>query len=591
LEKETLKVEDIKSENGFIIAETACGHEGDIKKLFELIEAAASAKANAIKFQIFVPLERSHQGHSEWEIFNNLFLKEEEWKKATKYARDNNLYVFADVFGFEGLSIASNCEVDGYKVHSEDMLNTVFIKDVISKKKITMLGVGAIKRIELFRLIKELKQSNLLNNIILIPGVQVFPTPLSAHSLSEVSDLIENYSFDQLKVGFADHLDGSSPEAITLPQKALLTGAIVLEKHITIDRKLKWEDYESALDASDFEYFVSEVKKTCKLITKFSFMNEHEKKYRSMFKKMPCSSKNLSSGSLIKIEDISFKKQDNFSVPISSLDLIGKRLKKEIHKDEIFRFDHFEDKVGAIIVVRNTSTRLPQKALKKILGVETIVLLIRRIKRCKNLDCIVLATSNEESDDIFEEIAKKEQVYLYRGSKNNVAERFYKAAEKFSIDHIVRVTGDDILRDEIMIDKAIKSHLFESCNVTFTRNMPYGCASEIFSFKTLETILETVKEPANTEYLEYYLENDRYFSKNQVFSDYKNFDHIRLTLDYEEDFRLFEKIFTYFESVGEKNFTVEMVIEWLAANKHLLEINSKMKTKFDQLDLDVSLKI
>ena len=62
--------------------------------------------------------------------------------------------------------------------------------------------------------------------------------------------------------------------------------------------------------------------------------------------------------------------------------------------------DHFEDKVGAIIVVRNTSTRLPQKALKKILGVETIVLLIRRIKRCKNLDCIVLATSNEESDDL-----------------------------------------------------------------------------------------------------------------------------------------------------------------------------------------------
>ena len=95
----------------------------------------------------------------------------------------------------------------------------------------------------------------------------------------------------------------------------------------------------------------------------------------------------------------------------------------------------------------------------------------------------------------------------------------------------------------------------------------------------------------NTEYLEYYLENDRYFSKNEVYSNYLNFQNIRLTLDYFEDFVLFEKIFKYFKSIGEEDFSIDMVIDFLNKNPKLKDINSKMKRKFDQLDLDVSLNI
>ena len=91
--------------------------------------------------------------------------------------------------------------------------------------------------------------------------------------------------------------------------------------------------------------------------------------------------------------------------------------------------------------------------------------------------------------------------------------------------------------------------------------------------------------------MEYYLENDRYFSKNEVFSNYKNIEGIRLTLDYKEDFILFEKIFNHFKSINKPNFSVQMVTEWLKNNPKLLEINRNMKTKFDQLDLNVELRI
>ena len=216
-----------------------------------------------------------------------------------------------------------------------------------------------------------------------------------------------------------------------------------------------------------------------------------------------------------------------YSVPLSSNDLVGKVLKKDINEGQIIRLNLIEQKIGAIIVVRNTSSRLPQKAIKKILGKETICLLIERIKRCKNLDEIVLATSTHPADDVFQRIAKDNNIKFFRGSLNNVAERFYNAAKYYGIDQIVRITGDDILRDEVMIDYGIESHLFESRDVTFIRNTPYGCSSEIFSFETLRTIMEKANNPLNTEYLEHYLENDRYFSINEVFASYK-MNEIRL---------------------------------------------------------------
>mgnify|MGYP001496894390 CR=1 FL=1 len=89
----------------------------------------------------------------------------------------------------------------------------------------------------------------------------------------------------------------------------------------------------------------------------------------------------------------------------------------------------------------------------------------------------------------YEEIlAKREKIGIYRGSIDNVAKRIYLAAKKYNLDHIVRITGDDILRDDAMIDKAVLSHLKSSCDVTITKNMPYGTSTEIMSIDTLKKV-------------------------------------------------------------------------------------------------------
>ena len=152
-------------QNGYIIGETACGHEGDIKKLIQLIDCISYSGAQIVKFQIFIPKERVTENHPEWKLFNDLTLAEEDWLYAAKYAKEKNLIILADIFGEKGFSIAEKIDVDGYKVHSEDLLNTGLIKKIAMKKKLLLIGVGASHRLEIYELLNQHKVSTKTNNI------------------------------------------------------------------------------------------------------------------------------------------------------------------------------------------------------------------------------------------------------------------------------------------------------------------------------------------------------------------------------------------------------------------------------------------
>ena len=582
--------EKLIPENGNVIGETACGHEGDIKKLKQLIDCVAESGTQIIKFQIFIPLERATEDHPEWQIFNDLALTEDEWLQAADYARECGLVIFADIFGEQGFLIAKGIGVDGYKIHSEDILNAHFIAKVAEENKILMIGVGGAHRIEIRNILIFLKNKNLCNQVILMPGVQVFPTPLEVHSLEEVGDLLNKYASPGVKVGFADHVSGDMEEAKIVPIAALAKGASIIEKHVTVNREDQWEDYESALGGRDFQQFVEYVKNIAPLLGAIGQLNPFEKEYRRNFKKTPVVSGNLVAGHVLEEKHIRYVKHAEIKVPLSSLQLVGKTLRRSIEAWAPLRSKHLKTKIGGVIVARCNSSRLPNKAIRKIQDRETIALLIERIKRCENLDHVIFATSTDPTDDVLLEIAEREGVLTFRGSLENLSLRFYEAAQHYCLDHIVRITGDDILRDEVMIDKAVESHLNESCDVSFTKNMPYGASSEIFSIGALETILKTVTVPENTEYLEYYLENDRYFSVNTVESSYQFSSNLRMTLDYEEDFQFFNRVFEHFYP-SHPDFMMSDILAWIAQNPSVMDFNKHKTMKYTRHDLDVSLRI
>mgnify|MGYP001212852070 CR=1 FL=1 len=576
--------------NGYVIGELACGHEGDISKCQKLIDCVASSGASIVKFQIFIPSERATEDHPEWKIFNDLALTRQEWLQASQYARAKNLTIFADVFGEAGFSIAQEIGVDGYKIHSEDLHNIHFIAKVAADNKLLLIGVGGAHRIEIYNLIRFLKAKDVCRQIVLMPGVQTFPTPLEAHSIEEVGDLHAIYASQGIKVGFSDHISGDCEEALIAPLMALAHGACILEKHITIDRDDQWEDYQSALGRENFARFVHYVNRVSPLLRKTGNFNDFESEYRHIFKKTPVVSRTLQAGHILELGDIHYAKHADSKVPLSSTQLLNKTLRTAVSQYGPLRPTNVNNVVGGIIVVRCMSNRFPNKAIKTIQNREAISLLIERIQRCTTLDQIVLATTSDSSDDVLVDIAERHKISSFRGSRDNLSSRFYGAAKHFGLDHIVRITGDDLLRDEIMIDRAVESHLHHGCDVTFMHNMPYGTSSDVFSLNVIETIFNTARVPKNTEYLEYYLENDRYFSMNTIRSDYQFSPDLRMSLDYEEDLQFFCRVFDQFYPCN-PTFTVADTLQWIQENPSVININKHKPVKLTRNDIDVSLNI
>lgn len=597
-----IKYSNYNNSHPLVIAELACGHEGSLEKFKKLVDLSLKLGCKNIKSQIFVPEERVTKTHPEWDLFNKVCLSPQDWIKASYYIKKKGMNFFADIFGHRGLKIAKKLKIAGYKIHSEDFLNFHFIEDVIKQNKINLIGIGGAHRKEVYNLLTFLKNKKLNKNIFLMPGIQTFPTPLKYHSLYEIKNLIDNYQNDfEVKVGCADHISGDLEESLIFPIAALTAGASLIEKHLTLDRKLKWEDYESALDKKSFGKFYKLVCNFQNLNKKLGSPNKAEIDYRNHFKKTPVTIKKLNKNKIINKKDINYVKDYSLKTPLSSNNIIGKFTNNDLDKNQYINLSNIKNNVGIILVARTSSERLKNKAIKRIDKLESIAQLIIRLKRVKNCKNLILATSSHKSDDILIKIAKKYKIKFFRGSLENLSDRFYQAALNFKLDHVVRVTGDDILRDEIMIEKGIDSHLNKSCDVTITANMPYGTQTEIFSIGTIKTIMERVVIKSNTEYLEWFLQNERNFSVNYIKSKYKFDSRMRLTLDYKEDLIFFNKIFKHFKSINKKEFTLLDVIKYLNNNKSIIKINShlspKMKTvrnksggfMSDEINLDLKI--
>ena len=465
-----------------IILETACGHDGKERNLKMLTDLAISVKGKIIKYQIFNLDERSIENTKERKIFKNLVLDEKTWERTITYSKKKKLISFADVYGNYSFNLAEKNGIHGYKIHSEDFFNSYFIEKVIKTKKPVIINLGGTHKSEVYNLLNFLNRKKLLSEkIFLMHGVQTFPTPVDGHSLYEFKNLINNYKSYGVNFAYSDHIEQNDPMSFSIPMIAYSLGAKLIEKHFTDNINLKRTDYHSALDKDKLIKFIKSFKNLDKILNKNTSHLKYEKKYRNMFKKSCVASKKLKKKENIKMEDLEFKKNKSRGSYFFSHEINGKKLVSDIESGSSILKSKIVQNVGAIITVRTSSSRYPNKALKKINGVESIKLVIRRAKKLKNISQIILATSKNKSDDIFTHIAKDENINLFRGSLNDVANRYYECAKKFKLDYIVRITGDAILFDEISLDKLIINHLNKNVDVSFIKGLPYGTAKEVIS--------------------------------------------------------------------------------------------------------------
>ena len=161
--------------------------------------------------------------------------------------------------------------------------------------------------------------------------------------------------------------------------------------------------------------------------------------------------------------------------------------------------------IGCIIQSRMSSRRLPGKIMKVVDGKPILYHVINQISSSKILKKIVIATSTNTDDDIIENHAKKLGISCFRGELNDVLDRHYQCAKKFSFDVIVRIPSDKPLIDPNVIDEVITEFTSNQCdyasNFVYPLQYNIGTEVEVFSFKALEKVWNSAKKPSEREHI------------------------------------------------------------------------------------------
>ncbi len=233
----------------------------------------------------------------------------------------------------------------------------------------------------------------------------------------------------------------------------------------------------------------------------------------------------------------------------------------------------------AIIQARLGSTRLPRKVLKDLNGKPLIFHVINRLKFCKQIDSIVLATTTNPIDDKLVEWCKDNDIPCFRGDESNVLKRYYDAATKFKADIIVRVTADDPFKDPKVIDSVINMLKNESLDFAFNNcppSFPEGLDTEVFTYDAIKKAFEAKTTDFEKEHVtQYFYHNPEKFNLKN-FSYKEDISNIRLTVDTDQDFELAEKIYERL-TPKEQMFYLDDIISLFNREPALLNINKGVK--------------
>jgi spore coat polysaccharide biosynthesis protein SpsF len=224
------------------------------------------------------------------------------------------------------------------------------------------------------------------------------------------------------------------------------------------------------------------------------------------------------------------------------------------------------DKYTVIIQARMGSSRRPGKINYLFDNEPMLMYQINRLKKF-GLKNIIVATSNNNSDDLTELIAKKSNVKCFRGSENNVLKRFYQCALKYKINTIIRVGGDDPLVDPMGIKELLNTHSnnqkTDLVYSSHSKGWIYGTAAELFTFDTLKKAHKLSINNFDKEHIIPYLKKNKTIKKEKIYTkSLYNREDIYLSVDYQEDLDLIEQIIYYFTKKNKRySFTQKELIK------------------------------
>ena len=233
-------------------------------------------------------------------------------------------------------------------------------------------------------------------------------------------------------------------------------------------------------------------------------------------------------------------------------------------------------KVVAIIQARMSSSRLPGKVLMPLANKPVLAHIVERLSYCKMIDKIVVATTNEVSDDLVADYCDNNNIDCYRGSLEDVLDRYYQTAKIHHANPIVRITGDCPVIDPVVVDAVITGYLSGEYDCYgLGGEFPDGLDCTVFSFSAIEKAWKEAKLQSEREHVGPYIENNPHLFRNGALELFQGLSQQRWTLDELNDYELLSKIFNELYRLDSPFLTHE-ILQFIQNNPELLAINEQI---------------
>ncbi|WAM37241.1 N-acetylneuraminate synthase [Caldicellulosiruptor acetigenus] len=328
----------------FIIAEAGVNHNGDINIAKKLIDVAFEAGADAIKFQTFksenlvtkdapkAPYQESLTWYgTQFEMLKKLELSYDDYKILKRYCDEKGIIFISTPFDFESVDLLEKLDVPLYKVSSGDLTNLPLLKYIARFNKPVIISTGMANLGEVEMAVNTIKKCG-NGNIALLHCTSSYPTDYGDVNLTAMLTLKNAF---KLPVGYSDHTTG-----IEVAIAAVAMGAVIIEKHFTLDKNLKGPDHRFSLTPDELKAFIKSIRNVeMALGDGIKRCLESEKENKFFSRKSIVAKRTIKKGERIEADMVDFKRPEKGLPPTMLEYILGKRAVCDIEKDTFIDFD------------------------------------------------------------------------------------------------------------------------------------------------------------------------------------------------------------------------------------------------------------
>lgn len=334
------------AERVFVIAEAGVNHNGDINLALKLIDAAADAGADAVKFQTFktenlvtqsapqAEYQKNNLGSSEgqFSMLKKLELSAEDHEVLIDYCNKRKISFMSTAFDNDSIDLLRkfNCKI--WKIPSGEITNLPYVKKIGSFGQPIILSTGMSNYGEIEAAIDVLEKAGTRRSLItLLHCTTEYPAPFEDVNLRAMANMGCTFG---VQFGYSDHTWG-----IEVPIAAVALGASVIEKHFTIDKKLPGPDHIASLEPDELRSMIISIRNIENALGDgIKRVTNSEQKNRDVARKSLCVSRNISAGETLTVDDIVTKRPGHGISPMYIEHFIGKKINTNLKKDSLLRY-------------------------------------------------------------------------------------------------------------------------------------------------------------------------------------------------------------------------------------------------------------